>query len=103
MALPAERLPADVEATAYYVIAEGLANAAKHAGADVIRIAAEQNGATLRVSVADDGVGGVSADPGGGLQGLRDRVAVVGGDLDVVSPPGMGTTITATIPLATTP
>jgi signal transduction histidine kinase len=102
-ALPAERLPAEVEATAYYVIAEALANAAKHAQARVVRIAVEQAGVVLRVTVADDGAGGARLDPVGGLQGLHDRVSVVGGQLEIASARGVGTTVAATIPLALSP
>jgi signal transduction histidine kinase len=103
VAVPPGRLPADVEATAYYVIAESLANAAKHAQASLVRISVEQAGSVLRVTVADDGSGGARLDPVGGLQGLHDRVAVVGGELDLASPRGVGTTVTATIPLVLSP
>jgi signal transduction histidine kinase len=95
-AVPAERLPAPVEAAAYFVTCEALANAVKHAGASRVTIAARVNG-TLRVEVADDGVGG--ADPGGeGLRGLADRVEALDGRLGVESRPDEGTVVWAEIP-----
>ena len=91
------RLPGRAEATAYFVVAESLANVAKHAGATVVRLSAAGTDGHLRLEVADDGAGG--ADPAGaGLRGLADRVAAVDGILDVVSPPGGGTRVVATIP-----
>jgi signal transduction histidine kinase len=99
---PDRRLRPEVEATAYFVVSEALANAAKHAAAHRVRIAAEVRGDRLEVSVADDGVGGASADSeaGTGLPGLRDRVESLGGERRVISPPGDGTTVTAWIPAA---
>jgi signal transduction histidine kinase len=92
------RLPEDVEATAYFVCAEAMANAAKHAQASRVRISGGFDGAVWRVVVADDGVGG--ADPkGSGLRGLRDRIVALGGSLDVESPAGGGTTVRAVIPV----
>jgi signal transduction histidine kinase len=96
-AAPADRLPARVEETAYYVASEALANAAKHAHATAVSISARQCDGGLVVEVGDDGVGG--ADPNGsGLRGLADRVAAVGGRLRVHSPAGAGTRITAELP-----
>jgi PAS domain S-box-containing protein len=95
--LPAERLPSAVEAAAYYVVSEALANAAKHSQASVVsvRVAADE-GATA-VEVVDDGVGG--ADPqGSGLRGLADRVAALGGMLAVSSEPARGTALRAELP-----
>ena len=92
------RLPVDVEATAYFVCAEALANASKHARAGRVTITGTSDGDALRLAIADDGVGG--ADPAGsGLRGLRDRVAALGGTLDVDSPAGGGTTVRAVIPV----
>ena len=97
--LPTERLPEAVEEVAYYVIGESLANAAKHAGATRVSVAARESGGALVVEVADDGRGG--AEPrGSGLRGLADRVAVVGGRLEVESPPDGGTLVRAVIPTA---
>ena len=97
---PARRLPEPIEAAAYYVVSEALANVVKHAGATgaSVRVAAPDG--RVVVEVADDGVGG--ADPGGGsgLRGLADRVAVLDGRLDVESPPGGGTRVVAEIPLS---
>jgi len=96
--LPPERLSAEVEAVAYYVIAESLSNAAKHAGATRVVVAARLRSGELVVEISDDGSGG--ADPGGGgLQGLTDRVVDVGGRLDVESPQGQGTRVRAVIPV----
>ena len=97
--LPAERLDLPTETTAYYVVAEAVANAQKHAGASRIHVSAvADDRRSLRVDVTDDGVGG-AIERGSGLQGLRDRVEGVGGSVRVHTPPGLGTHITATIPL----
>jgi signal transduction histidine kinase len=94
----AGRLPAAVEATAYFVVAEGLTNVAKHAGAGHAEVTARIEDGTLTVRVRDDGVGGALPD-GSGLIGLADRLAVFDGELRVESPTGGGTVITAVIPL----
>lgn len=93
------RLAEPVEVAAYYVVAEALTNAAKHARATQVRVGARVRDDRLCVGVADDGVGGASADAGSGLIGLKDRVEAVSGSLTVVSPPGEGTEISVTIPL----
>jgi signal transduction histidine kinase len=96
-AVPPDRLPSRVEETAYYVASEALANAAKHAHATVVTISAQRRGGGLMVEIDDDGVG--SADPdGSGLRGLADRVAALDGRLQVHSPTGQGTRITAELP-----
>jgi signal transduction histidine kinase len=93
-----ERLPAAIEATAYFVVAEALTNMAKYASAGHGEVVARMEEDTLRVEVRDDGVGG--ADPAGsGLVGLADRLAVLDGRLQLDSPLGAGTRLTATIPL----
>jgi signal transduction histidine kinase len=96
--LPEERLPAPVEAAAYYVVAEAITNVAKYAQASHAIVAIRRSNGSARVSVRDDGVGG--ADPGGGsgLRGLAARVEALNGRLDVDSPPQGGTRITAEIP-----
>ena len=96
--LPDERLPAPVEATAYYVVAEAITNVAKYAQASHAIVAIRRSNGSARVTVRDDGVGG--ADPGGGsgLRGLAARVEALNGRLDVDSPPQGGTRITAEIP-----
>jgi signal transduction histidine kinase len=93
------RLPAAVEATAYYVVAEALTNVAKHARARRASVAGRVADGTLRVHVRDDGVGG--ALPGGsGLLGLADRLAVLDGQLRVENPADGGTLVAAAIPVA---
>jgi PAS domain S-box-containing protein len=93
-----QRFPADVEATAYFVVAEALTNVAKHSLARSAEVCASVDDGVLRIDVRDDGVGG--ADPeGGGLLGLADRIAALDGELKLESPPGAGTRVTATIPL----
>lgn len=86
-----------VEATLYYVCAEALTNAVKHAGATRITVRIRREGTDLVATVVDDGRGG--ADPAGsGLTGLADRLATRGGRLRVESPPGAGTSLTAVLP-----
>ena len=92
------RLPAPIEATAYFVVAEALTNVARHAAAGHAEVVARIENSMLRVEVRDDGVGGASP-AGTGLVGLADRLAVFDGRLEVDSPPGAGTRLTATIPL----
>jgi signal transduction histidine kinase len=94
-----ERLPPDVEATAYFIAAEALTNTVKHAEASRARVSARVEGGKLHMEVRDDGVGGAGLDAGTGLLGLHDRAAALDGDLRVDSPPGGGTTITVTLPL----
>jgi PAS domain S-box-containing protein len=96
------RLPAGVEATAYFVVAEALTNVAKHARANGATVLAGIEDCTLRVRVRDDGVGGARPD-GSGLVGLADRLAVLGGRLQVESPADGGTLVAADIPLAGEP
>lgn len=93
-------LPDAVATTAYYVASEALANALRHSGASRIRITASEHGGALRVRVDDDGRGGASLTPTGGLTGLADRVAALGGELAVDSRPGAGTTVEAVLPCA---
>ena len=100
VSLPEERLSSSVEAAAYYLIAEALANAAKHAQARLITIRVELEADHVVVEVADDGVGGADAAAGSGLSGLADRVGACDGALSVRSPPGTGTTVRAVLPLA---
>jgi signal transduction histidine kinase len=95
-----ERLPDAVELATYFFVSEALTNVAKHAGASRVDVTVDVRGAVLRVSVADDGVGGAEADIGSGLAGLADRLAALGGTLEIESAPGLGTTLSATIPCA---
>jgi signal transduction histidine kinase len=96
---PAERFPQPVEATAYFVCAEALANVGKYAGARRVGCRLTSGDGMLRVTVHDDGVGGADVAAGTGLRGLADRVNAVGGELRVVSPIDGGTTVTAEIPV----
>jgi signal transduction histidine kinase len=96
---PSERFPATVEATAYFVAAEGVTNVAKYARAGHVTISAYASGDCLTIEVADDGVGGADPSRGSGLRGLADRVEAVGGSLDIASPVGRGTRLRAEIPL----
>jgi signal transduction histidine kinase len=93
-----DRFGPEIEANAYFVVAEALANVAKHslARSGVVAACVEDN--HLHVEVSDDGVGGARPE-GGGLRGLADRVAALGGQLRIDSPSGGGTRITATLPL----
>ena len=92
------RLPASVEATAYFVVAEALTNVAKHAQAECAAVVARLADGRLCVEVRDDGAGGARPD-GSGLVGLTDRLAVLNGRLRVESPAGGGTLVAATIPV----
>jgi signal transduction histidine kinase len=96
--LPGQRLDPGAEATAYYVVAEALTNAQRHAIAGAISIRVSETGRALRIEISDDGVGGADESAGSGLQGLRDRVEAVGGRLHVLSAPGRGTRVQADIP-----
>jgi signal transduction histidine kinase len=95
-----ERLPAPVETAAYYVAAEALANAAKHAGASRVQVrVARTDDGRAAIEVIDDGAGGADA-AGSGLRGLRDRVEALEGRLTVSSPAGEGTRVRAEFPCA---
>jgi len=97
-AVPHQRYPAAIEATAYFVVSEALANVAKHARADGAQVMIRKFPGRLLVEVSDDGAGGARSEGGSGLRGLADRVASVGGVLRVDSPPGGGTRLEADIP-----
>ena len=98
--VPAPTLPPAIEAAAYYLVAEGVANAAKHARASVVTVRVRRDERRARIEIRDDGVGGASTPSGGGLSGLADRVEALGGRLEIVSPPARGTSLVAEIPLA---
>jgi len=93
-----ERFLPDVEAAAYFVACEALANVVKHAHASVVTIVARRVSGRLMIEVADDGIGGAQLDEGSGLRGLADRVEARGGRLRVESPRGGGTHVVAEIP-----
>lgn len=95
-----ERYPEAVELTVYFLVAEALANAIKHADASRIEVLVDVDGTHLCVAVTDDGCGGAQLLAGSGLSGINDRVAALGGDLHVDSPPGRGTMLTCRLPIA---
>jgi PAS domain S-box-containing protein len=95
-----ERLPGPIEAAAYYVVSEALANVAKYAGATSVSVSVGREDGVATVEVVDDGVGGANPSGGSGLRGLADRVAALDGTLQVESPPGRGTRIRARIPVS---
>ena len=99
-ATPDERLPPQVEAAAFYVVAEALANAAKYARASNVSVRVNRLDGRAVVEVCDDGVGGADAARGSGLRGLSDRIEALAGTIMVESPAGEGTTIRAEIPCA---
>ncbi len=94
-----ERLAPPIEAAAYFVVAEGLTNIVKYAGATGARVEITRSRDAVHVSVADDGVGGARVGGGTGLRGLEDRLSALDGTLAVDSPPGGGTRLRARIPL----
>ncbi len=95
---PGERLPQPVEFAAYFVASEALANVAKYARASTAAVRVRRIGRNAAVEIADDGVGGADPTRGSGLRGLSDRVEALGGRLQVVSPVGGGTVVTAELP-----
>jgi signal transduction histidine kinase len=88
-----------VEVATYYAVAEALTNAAKHARASEVTVGARHDDDTLYLSIRDDGVGGADSRKGSGLAGLKDRVEALGGQLEIVSPPGEGTSLHIAIPV----
>jgi signal transduction histidine kinase len=94
------RFRTDVEVAAYYVIAEGLTNVARYANATEAHVKVTARDGRLQVTVSDNGRGGADPSAGSGLRGLADRLAAIGGDLEVTSPAGVGTTLTARLPTA---
>jgi signal transduction histidine kinase len=101
--LPSIRRDSTAETAAYYVVAEALTNAQKHAQAKAITVRVADRGSVMEVEVTDDGVGGAHVDGrGSGLQGLRDRVEALDGRFDVVSIPGWGTRVLAELPIPAT-
>jgi signal transduction histidine kinase len=96
--VPDDRFPAEIEASAYFIVAEALTNVVKHSHAESAEVTASVEDGLLRVFVRDDGIGGADHE-GHGLVGLNDRAAALGGRLEIVSPPGGGTLVTATLPL----
>ncbi len=99
LTLPAERLPDQVEATAYYLVAESLTNIAKYAQASSAVVTVVCDGDWVHVEVRDDGIGGADIERGTGLRGLADRVDALHGTLRIESPAGGGTLVAASIPV----
>jgi PAS domain S-box-containing protein len=95
-----DRLPASVEAAAYYVIAESLTNVAKYAQATAAQVSVTRRDSVAVVVVEDDGVGGADSARGSGLRGLADRIEALEGRLEIESAPGRGTLVRAEIPIA---
>jgi len=93
-------LPATVETTAYFLAAEALTNAAKHAHCGHVEVSVRIEEGWAVVEVRDDGIGGAAPAAGSGLRGLADRVSALGGRLEIESPEGRGTTIRARIAAA---
>ena len=94
-----ERLPENVEAAAYYVVAEALTNVARHSRASVARVRVTADDELMVVEVEDDGRGGAEGRIGTGLRGLADRVEAFGGRLTLRSPEGEGTVVRGETPL----
>jgi signal transduction histidine kinase len=95
----AHELPDDVALAAYFIVSESLTNARKYAGADAIQVRVGPVADALIVEIVDDGSGGADPAAGTGLRGLADRVDALGGQLEVDSPPGAGTRVSARLPL----
>jgi len=93
------RLPDSVEVGAYYIVAEALTNAAKHARATQVEVCADSRDDNLYLSIRDDGIGGADMAKGSGLIGLKDRAEALGGQMQLTSPSGAGTLLHITIPL----
>jgi PAS domain S-box-containing protein len=100
VAVPATRYSLQLEAAAYFIVAETLANVAKHARATRAEVRVEESDGELLISIEDDGVGGADPDNGTGLRGLADRAEALGGQLRIRSLPGVGTLLTASLPLS---
>jgi signal transduction histidine kinase len=97
--IPEDRYAPEVEASAYFVIAEALTNVVKHSHAKAAKVRVSVDEGNLCIEVQDDGIG--RADPAGhGLVGVRDRVTALGGRLVIESPAGSGTVVSATLPLS---
>jgi signal transduction histidine kinase len=95
------RFSPEVEAAAYFVVSEALANVAKYANASRALVRTEWQNDELTIEISDDGVGGAEPGAGGGLRGLADRLSAIDGRLEIVSPTGGGTRLLAHIPTGT--
>jgi signal transduction histidine kinase len=90
--------PQPIEAAVYYIVSEALTNAAKHSHASIVHIDLTADDTAVRLCIRDDGIGGADPGHGSGLIGLKDRVAALGGDMQITSPVGRGTSLLITIP-----
>jgi signal transduction histidine kinase len=90
-----------LEATVYYVAAESITNAVKHAEASTVTVRGGRRNGAIELEISDDGVGGADPGRGTGLIGLKDRVDTLGGTISFTSPPGDGTTIRVRLPAST--
>jgi signal transduction histidine kinase len=97
------RFPESTEAAAYYVVAEALTNAAKHARATHVDVCLDTEGESLSLLIRDDGIGGADSSKGSGLIGLIDRVEALGGTMKISSHPGRGTALLVKIPVGMNP
>jgi signal transduction histidine kinase len=93
-------LPDELELAAYFIVSESLTNASRYAAASAVTVRVAPEGDTLLVEIADDGAGGADPASGTGLRGLADRVDALEGRLEILSPPGAGTRVSAHLPLA---
>lgn len=98
--LPGGKLGESAELTAYFVIAESITNAIKHADASEITVTGVLADGSLRIEIADDGKGAASASAGTGIRGAIDRVRGMGGELVLESPAGRGTRVKVRLPCA---
>ena len=99
IAVTSNGIPPRIQAAAYFVCSEALANVAKYAAASQVKLSVTSNDGRLMILIEDDGIGGADAADGSGLRGLTDRVETLGGSLRIDSPPGRGTRLAAEIPL----
>ena len=97
--LEADGLPDEIELAAYFIVCEALTNARRYSGAGAVDVRVTRVGEALEIEIADDGSGGADPASGTGLRGLADRVEALGGELEIHSPPGVGTRVSARLPL----
>jgi PAS domain S-box-containing protein len=97
--VPVARFEPELEACTYYLVAEALANASKHAGASESSVRVVDSVDAIVIDVVDDGCGGACTTAGGGLEGLAERVSALGGVLTIESAPGQGTKLHAELPV----
>jgi signal transduction histidine kinase len=95
------QLPRAIEVAIYYVVSEGLTNAAKHAHPSHVRVELTADASAVRLRIVDDGAGGADPSQGSGLVGLRDRIEALGGTVELTSRRGVGTTLEIEIPVST--